>query len=81
MEKKLTQDEIEFLLNLHKNLLEFRKAAENISNLHSEGRIGINDYIEEKFPFDKSFNEINIYEWVDTSVSKIRAVLTINSLL
>jgi hypothetical protein len=37
--------------------------------------IDCNEYITDSFPFDKSFNDINVYEWVNNSIDKLEKSL------
>jgi hypothetical protein len=76
MTRLLTPAEREFLQNLTHSLVLFTESARILTGLHSEGEIDVNDFITEKYPFDKSFDEMGIQEWADTSIKKINETLT-----
>lgn len=67
-------------LRLVKNALNDLKNAhlqlEKLWNTDSEFEIDLNDALAEDYPYDLSFNEIPIQEWVNTSFGNINSYLT-----
>ena len=64
-----------------KTLLEIKKALTELKTSWGycleafEKCDEVNDYIVDKYPFDKSFDEINANDWIDLSLENINKEL------
>lgn len=59
------------LLNMLNAVQSFRSAWGKCNEVFSDIRIDCNDYIVDGYPFDKSFDEIDVDEWCDKVIENI----------
>lgn len=62
----------EYEETLMKRMYAFLKAYDDLVELFDGEEIDCNDYITDDYPFDKSFDEINVSDWVFTTEEKIK---------
>jgi hypothetical protein len=68
-----TSDEIESKNKAIRALKEFKEAYINLdSYFDNERTLELVDYINEDYPFELSFGDLKVMQWVDTCVSKLQ---------
>lgn len=66
---KKQQEKEEMISALEK----LKNAWETCNTVFSDTSLDINDYISEKYPFDVSFDEIRVLEWIDHSLAILKS--------
>lgn len=64
----------QYLHKLKGALREFKESYDDISKLWSEDHVhdlDLNDILTDEYPFELSFDEININDWVESSITNI----------
>ncbi len=67
-----------YLKSLRAKLTDFKNAYDDINSIwyqEHNHNIDINDLLTDEYPFDKSFDEINIANWVEKSIENINSSL------
>lgn len=59
-------------LHLIDTLINLKKAWRDVAIAFDVNSIDINDYICEKYPFEKSFDEIEVGDWVNECVESLK---------
>ena len=70
-----------YLTKVKDNLLKFKEAYDNINGIWQEDHnynLDLNEYLTDEYPFDVSFDELDINSWVDSSISNINDKLGIS---
>lgn len=70
----MTDKEIGFLNNVRNALYKLSKAHSDLERLWSNDQLNgvdLNDILTEDYPFDLSFNELPVQEWVINCNSKL----------
>lgn len=62
----------EYEKELKETMQEFKKVWIKCLEIFYDCDNDCNQYIVEKYPFDSSFDEINVIEWCDTIIDKIK---------
>ena len=62
----------EYEKELKESMENFKKVWKKCLNLFNSCDFDCNDYIVENYPFESSFDEINVEDWCDTIIDSIK---------
>ncbi len=66
MEEKIAKE------NMIESLIKLQNAWSDVSECFNNNTIDCNDYICDGYPFEKSFDDINIFEWINNSIDNLQ---------
>jgi hypothetical protein len=69
------QEVFESKMNMINALSALKSAWFQCEKSFSDSNINCNDFIVENFPFQESFDDINVFEWVNSSIDKLQKSL------
>ena len=76
--KNRNYDDMTYNEKLLQAMILLKDAWKNLGALFYDTQHEANDYIVENYPFDKSFDEINVEDWCDTVICELEDELAVN---